>query len=411
MSGVGPTTPFDKSVLQSLTIDESAWFDTFYLPSITPLFFVEVLADLEKDVQKRLTPEQVVGNLADKSRTGGAVNVHHHRLSVAELFGQKVEMRHFPVVEGGRPVRTRDGKRGVVFDRSPEQAAVSRWQARQFLETERQFAKDWRKAITRIDLEQLFGQGREIIRSTWRPKDLVQAEELAASLLGKPAARYVTTYLQSLEPEGLGRAAFRRWDAHGRPAIFTYAPYTAHVLLVDLFFTIALGADLVGRGRPTNRIDMSYLYYLPFCMVFTSRDKLHERTAPLFMDEGQVFLRGDELKLDLQKLDEHYVQLPDETKGRGVMSFAHHPPTEGDFLISKLWDKLMRPEWRESAAQPKEPRSKEEDAKIIAEIDQIEKAPTANRNYPDEEVEAMVIQRSIPVQRGKWRMVPPEAEK
>lgn len=411
MSGAGPTTLFDKSVLQSLTIDESVWFDAFYLPSITPLFFVELLADLEKEVQRGLTPEQVVGNLADKSPTGGGVNVHHHRLSVAELFGHKVEMRHFPVIEGGRPVRTRGGKRGVVFDHSPEQAALSRWQARQFLETERQFAKDWREAITRIDLEQLFNVGREIIRSTRRPKDLVEAKDLAASMLAKPGARYLATYLQSLDPEGLSRGAFRRWDAHGKPPITTYAPYTAHILLVDLFFTIALGADLVGRERPTNRIDMSYLYYLPFCMVFTSRDKLHQRTAPLFLDEGQIFLHGDQLKADLGKLDEYYAQLPDEVKQRGVMSFAHYPPIKGDFLISKLWDKLMRPDWRETAAQPKEPRSKEEDAKIIAEIDQITNAPSAKRDYSHDEIEAMVIQRSIPVQRGKWRMVPPEAEK
>jgi hypothetical protein len=411
MSGAGPTTLFDKSVLQSLTIDESVWFDAFYLPSITPLFFVELLADLEKEVQKGLTPEQVVGNLADKSPTGGGVNVHHHRLSVAELFGHKVEMQHFPVIEGGRTVRTRDGKRGVVFDHSPEQAALSRWQARQFLETERQFAKDWRQAITRIDLGQLFDVGREIIRSTRRPKDLVEAKNLAASMLAKPGARYVATYLQSLDPEGLGRDAFRRWDAHGKPPITRFAPYTAHILLVDLFFTIALGADLVGRERPTNRIDMSYLYYLPFCMVFTSRDKLHQRTAPLFLDEGQIFLHGDQLKADLGKLDEYYAQLPDEVKQRGVMSFAHYPPTNGDFLISQLWDKLMRPDWRETAAQPKEQRSKEEDAKIIAEIDQITNAPPANRDYPHDEVEAMVIKRSIPVQRGKWRMVPPEAEK
>lgn len=366
MSGAGPIILFDKSVLQSLSIDESVWFDTFYLPSITPLFFVEVLADLEKEIQKGLTPEQVVGNLADKSPNGGGVNVHHHRLSVAELFGNKIEMRHFPVIEGGRTVRTPDGKRGVVFDRSPEQAALSRWQNRQFLETERQFAKEWRQAITRIDLEHLFEHGREIIRSTRRPKDLGEAKHLAASLLAKPAARYVATYLQSLNPESLSHAAFRRWDAFGKPPIATYAPYTAHLLLVDLFFTIALGADLIGRERPSNRIDMSYLYYLPFCMVFTSRDRLHERTAPLFLDEGQLFLHGDDLKSDLRKLDEHYAQLPNEVKQRGVMSFAHYPPTEGDFLISKLWDKLMRPDWRELATQPKESRSKEEDAKIIA---------------------------------------------
>lgn len=74
-----------------------------------------------------------------------------------------------------------------------------------------------------------------------------------------------------------------RWRANGSPPIVDFSPYTAHLLLVDLFFCIGLGADLIGRERPTNKIDIAYLYYLPFCMAFTSRDKLHERTAPLFL--------------------------------------------------------------------------------------------------------------------------------
>jgi len=48
MPGLGPIVLFDKSILQTLTTDESVWFDAFYLPSMTPLFFVETLAALEK---------------------------------------------------------------------------------------------------------------------------------------------------------------------------------------------------------------------------------------------------------------------------------------------------------------------------------------------------------------------------
>jgi hypothetical protein len=64
----------------------------------------------------------------------------------------------------------------------------------------------------------------------------------------------------------------------------------------------------------------------------------------LFLDADQEFIRGDDLKTDLAKLDAHYSQLSDEEKLRGVMCFAHYPPVEEDFLASKLWDKLMRPE-------------------------------------------------------------------
>jgi hypothetical protein len=60
---MGPIIIFDQSVLESLNPDEAVWLDHFYLANITPLFFIETLADLEKEVRKGRTPEQVVGSL------------------------------------------------------------------------------------------------------------------------------------------------------------------------------------------------------------------------------------------------------------------------------------------------------------------------------------------------------------
>jgi hypothetical protein len=413
MPGAGPILLFDKSALQSLTVDESVWLDTFYFPCITPLFFIETLADLEKEVQKGRTPEEVVGNLAEKTPLGGGINVHHHTVSVNELLGQRFDLRHVPVISGGNPVTTRDGRRGVVFDLPPEAAALKRWKERDFLQVERQFAKSWRDALSGIDLDSLFRQGRDIIKRLGRPKDLLAAMATAADILRRPGCRYVADSLQALKPGDVGRAVLERWKDHGSPPIKVFAPYTAHLLLVDLFFCIGLGADLIGRERPTNKIDIAYLYYLPFCMAFTSRDKLHERTAPLFLDNNQVFIRGDDLKADLAKLDAHYSQLSDDEKLRGVMSFAHYPPVNGDFLVSKLWDTLMRPEWREWASRPPEPKSKENEAKIVAEISEIADAPRASIEPSGslEEADAMLVHRSVPLYRGKWRMVPPEVEK
>ena len=85
MPGTGPITLFDKSTLQSLTIDEAVWFDTFYFPSMTPLFFVETLADLEKEMRNGRSPEEFVGALAEKTPLGGGVNIHHLRLSMAAV--------------------------------------------------------------------------------------------------------------------------------------------------------------------------------------------------------------------------------------------------------------------------------------------------------------------------------------
>jgi hypothetical protein len=71
----GPLTLFDKSALQSFSLDEAVWFDNFYATIISPLFFVETLADLSKEVEQGRTPEQVVGTIAAKTpETGSIVN-------------------------------------------------------------------------------------------------------------------------------------------------------------------------------------------------------------------------------------------------------------------------------------------------------------------------------------------------
>ncbi len=59
---MGPILIFDKSALESFSKDEAVWLDNFFMTNIAPLFFIEVLADLEKEVRERLlkilTPEQ-----------------------------------------------------------------------------------------------------------------------------------------------------------------------------------------------------------------------------------------------------------------------------------------------------------------------------------------------------------------
>ena len=45
------------------------------------------------------------------------------------------------------------------------------------------------------------------------------------------------------------------------------------------FFHVAVGKKLISPDRLSNRVDIAYLYYLPFAMVFVSNDKLHKRVV------------------------------------------------------------------------------------------------------------------------------------
>ena len=85
----GPSLIFDKSSLESLNLDEAVMMDTFYMSTITPLFFVECLADLEKTMTSKSTPEQLVGSLADRTpEYQSNPNVHHLELLARELAGR-----------------------------------------------------------------------------------------------------------------------------------------------------------------------------------------------------------------------------------------------------------------------------------------------------------------------------------
>lgn len=50
---IGPIFLFDKSFLQSLSVDESVWFNNFFICNVCPIFYCETLADLGKSVSQR----------------------------------------------------------------------------------------------------------------------------------------------------------------------------------------------------------------------------------------------------------------------------------------------------------------------------------------------------------------------
>ena len=103
---MGPILIFDKSTLQGLNPDEAVWLDNFFMTNITPLFYIETLADLTMEVRKGKTPEQVVGEIAYKTPDMQChPNVHHMALVWGELMGKgKIEMVGFPILGKGQPV-------------------------------------------------------------------------------------------------------------------------------------------------------------------------------------------------------------------------------------------------------------------------------------------------------------------
>jgi len=417
---IGPSLIFDKSTLQALDPDEAMWLDNFYITNITPLFFVETLADLEKEVRAGRTPEQVVGNLAYKTPDTGCVNTHHENLLYGELTGQgTVEMSGRPVISGGQAMKL-GNETGIVFKEPPEVEAFHRWQKHQFLEIERMVAKRWReglKSMTQVESHKIFQQFLSLFGT---PKSLSELKIQVDRIIDELDRRGVLILGLSLIgvlPEAQ-KEILQRWENAGSKPIREFAPYFAYVLSVDLFFYLGINANLFSSFRhpQTHKVDIAYLYYLPFCKIFVSNDKIHIGISSFFLRPDQSFIKGSDFKDDLAKLDQYYSAFPEDVKNRGVVSFAFIPPDDTSFLVTRMWDKYMASTWRDMKSRKFDGTDKinpETEKAITEKITRFaNEAEPIDRNAigNSDEAQSMLVKHMVSARKGKWRRFPPEIE-
>ncbi len=409
---MGPVALFDKSFLQSLSVDESVWFDHFFLVNVCPIFYGETLADLDKTVRESRTPEQEVGIIADKFPEKRAFPcVYHRDLCRDELLsGCSVPMTGQVPMRGGRRVESECGK-AAVFESSPEADAFQRWQRREFLEIEHRYARAWRRNAAILDLAAAATAVKDL-GITERCKNLEQAKLLAAKAVHKEKPFvWISRTLNSLGiSEGLRQQTLKRWVKSGKSPLFRFAPYTAFVSEVEMFFRVALTSQLISSERPSNQIDVSYLFYLPFCMMFVSSDRLHRRCAPLFLRPNQEFVWGPDLKTNLGEINEHYLGLPKSTREEGIYSFAEEPPPIGNQAVRNLWTRLL-PNWQD--ADREYPDAMHRRTPTVGEIKKLAESPEMVIRQSDSvsgELDQVVIKRSIKRKKGSWYQIPDHNE-
>jgi hypothetical protein len=416
----GPSLIFDKSSLESLNIHEAVLMDNFYMSTITPLFFVECLADLEKQMRTGSTPEQLVGSLADRTAgSQGYPNVHHVAILHGELTRQfdlktvyeRVAMAH------GEPVQLGD-KKGIVYRKSKEQEALERWTHREFLEVERTIAKDWRKSLTAVNFNAMVNQIMGSLDPWCKPKTLEDAKRIADTIIDYMDQEWLLRFGLDLLglPDAIGvphaaDVVVADWVNRRRPPLREDVAYFIFILTINIFFCLVLPAQLLKNVKPSHQVDLAYLYYLPFCSVFTSKDNFHADIVPLFLNPRQTFVNGADFKEDLKKLDAYYTAQPDEVLRTGLINFAATPPDDASFLTTRLWDKYL-PRWREIKATPKPPRDPEADKKLIEEINTMTDSPDLRPHdeHDMEKINYVTIVKSVKLRKGKWCRFSEESE-
>jgi hypothetical protein len=398
---MGPIALFDKSFLQSISTDESVWFDHFFMPVVCPVFYAETLGDLAKEATKRGPPEVIVRDIANKfPEWAGSPCVFHTDLVMNDLLGNHVPLRHQIPRTGGRPVES-----GVVFEQTPEEEAFIRWKDGKFHDVERITAAYWRQALEELDLIAVGKSMRSLGFTRKSCETLQDAKAIAHTLVNGTGNPYdlLTLAVHFFHiPQHLHAPISEAWQRAHKRTLPEFAPYAAYALTVEIFFQVALGAGLIGGERPSNRTDIAYLFYLPFSMVFVSSDNLHRRTAPLFMRADQAFAWGIDLKQALKATNAHFLRLPEEDREKGISAFAHSPPAGN--LVAELWDRLMRKGYRDEERVKMDP---EKEAELVERLKEFAKRPTLGQgDVFAEDPEMISVSRMVRKKRGSWWQLP-----
>lgn len=408
---MGPIALFDKSFVQGLSVDESVWFDHLFTTIICPMLYVETLADLGKTLGGGKSSEKAVSIIADKvPEMHSNPCIHHKKLCLGNLLKHSVPMTGQIPLAGGYPVKV-NGRSGVVFRQTPEAKAFSRWQKQEFHELERDFAYQWRESVSNFNLKGVADQLKGGGLNASACKSLDEVSKLSKGFVDAMGNDFKKIILLC-SFQGFSRSEreeiLSRWRRSGCPPLREYAPYAAWVLEVDLFFYFCLQASLISTERPSNRIDIAYLYYLPFAQVFISSDKLH-RSCAQALCPGKSFVWGVDLKGDLKAINGHFSGMPAAEREKGLTSLPSGPPEVEGSLVAELWDRWS-PGWRESNKSAKPDVGPKENTALVEELNRIANAPPLAKGLEANEImkepTSMTLQRFVRPKRGSWWQIP-----
>lgn len=339
---MGPQILLDKCTLQSLSQSETDFLQKHYWVVYSPILFIEILGDYKKFTNDIEKSKKEVAKIAWKINGYNSTFTANYRLLLHDdLIGLNVPMDHRPLLLGGKEVIVGNGERGVFCDEEPEHKALRRWGEGKFSEAEEVLSDNWRKSTKAINLD----GWRKIFRDSPNVYSFNDLKSYASTLMNNPNTQYDN--LQWLLDEvsfddSYKTPIFNRWINKGMPPLKLFSPYAYYCLHVLITFYLGIANGLIGT-KPTNRIDLEYVFYFPFCKVFASTDKVLKQFSPLFLENNQDFVWGDDLKKDLREISQYWEHLNDDEKRNYRKKYGDYPPDNPNSITNQLWIKHMRP--------------------------------------------------------------------
>jgi hypothetical protein len=357
---LGPLAIFDKSFVESLNVEEIDEFSYWFSPVCPPTLISEIIADLKHPKPRAgRIPDELVKTLARKmSSAHGAEPAPVNKLVVGDLCGNRVSMiGQVPIdVEAPHVRVNRDGT-GVLIDETPQQEMWWRWASGDFSTDDEATAIAWRSGLAAVDLEELRDQWRPFAKWIGPSSDLRDVVNAVDAFMSTPRR----DFQQEIVRLGLSLVSAETWQRNaaynyliqlGRRALVRdYAAYAASVVRLYLVFATGLARGFIGP-RPSHSVDLQYLFYAPFCMVFISGDKLHRD----LWEAGAVtttatYADGARLKADLKERAARRKEMtPDDYTARNQQYGLFPEPIPGS-LVNETWSRYMSPEM----AKPRPP--------------------------------------------------------
>jgi hypothetical protein len=332
----------DKSSFQMLNIVEIVMLHNYFLPCITPVLVMEVLGDLRKEEEEGKSSKEKVIQLAKKLLPyKSEVNIHYPKLIEMNLKGDRLSLDNRPVVGDIIVKQSESGQKGFYHTQSAEEIALGKWREGQFSKTEELTAQLWRDITTEKDiLINLQQQLKKEDAGTVEFKTMEKLKDYIDETLTNPENQ--KGLLQFCVTEfGIEAASadeiFARWEQCTDKNLSSFAPYAYHCCRVKLMFYIGLKNDLIGT-RPTNHVDLQYLYYLPFSLIFSSNDNFHKKVIDLLMGKRHAFVTGEDLKKALKELVSYRETLSEK---KDIERTLKEPPQIPSNLICQLWSKYL----------------------------------------------------------------------
>jgi hypothetical protein len=367
---LGPTIILDKSAFEALSFREHSQLDFHFMENVTPILGMELLGDLAASGRGTRSADEFVTELASKfGGSGTSSNVDFWTACRISLLGASIAMDGRIAPENMTVVPAEGGGYGALVEPSALNEAIMRWSAGMFDEFELEIATHWRRVTKAVDQDAFVRQLEQHHVILPRADSGAELVRKADYLLGKSGLQDV--WLEWMIAQlALGRCDERavrlRWRIGRRGGFSAFAPYAAYCLRVHFLLLVFTHNGLI-PWNPTNLLDIQYLYYAPFCQVFSSNDALHSVLAPYALRPDQLFIPGTALKADLRQLADRRDSLSERERVGESFALGSYPPPSKDSVVSEAWQMYMRP-WNPSMVNQAFGLDAEERAAAVARV-------------------------------------------